>query len=189
MKRILKMNTKPILINIIGNICSGKSTLMDKLVDVFPEAHFLKIDEYREKYQAHDPFSDNNAWEHLIEDAITKNFVFVESTSSSVNYKLLQEKFPGKILTILLSANISICLYRYSKRKNLLQISKKFGIEPSMKYIQNSIFILSQKSDNLVILNSNDGISNIDFDYVLANILEIKRGFDISISRPYNPYM
>lgn len=130
-----------ILINIVGNICSGKSTLVRGLKEKLPTANFYSIDEYQFKYKSSNATDNRAVWLKFIEDISKSDFAIVESTGASSSFNKLNfvfEKLNGVVFIVKISCKKEICHQRFIKRgSNNLQIATKFRIEDSLNHIEN----------------------------------------------------
>jgi hypothetical protein len=151
------------LINITGNIASGKTTLINHIKEYFPEALFLSIDEYRIKHNASLNFNNEIiAWKALFEKALDSDFVFVESSGTSKFIRYLSERYDGDVVNILLHCDKAICKNRLANRnkalsKNSHQFPYEYSIESSIDYIDSALNCI--KYDYKI--NSNQDITSI----------------------------
>ncbi len=158
------------LIHIVGNICSGKTTLVDSIKPYFPTAFFYSIDEYRLKYNADSMSNDAFAWQAIQRDILKANFAILESSGASKYVESIHEDFKirgGRIITIKIACNTEICLERFRLRPSKsLQITDRYNIEQSIEYI----------STRLALLPSNDVIDGTQStNYVKNSFLNLFR--------------
>lgn len=138
-----------VIINIVGNICSGKTTLVESLKDDFSKANFFSIDEYRIKYGSFDAISDQLVQERLLTDVKNSRFSIVESSGAGKLFTRLKNIQQTEVFTFMVICASDICLERYKKRpKKDLQINEKYDIEDSLYYIERRL--LSIKPDYLI---------------------------------------
>lgn len=160
---------KPFRLNIIGNICSGKTELINLIKKDFEIADYFSIDEYRKKYGSFDKNSDALVWERFTEDCLESPFSVVESSGTSINFKHLRGIARTNVIVVLLECPTHICLERFKKRPvSNSQISRKFNIEDSAEYIEKK---LTNVSADLV-LNS-----AIDPKILYAQLMQAKLQF------------
>jgi dephospho-CoA kinase len=133
-----------VIINIIGNICSGKTTLVESLKDDFSKANFFSIDEYREKYGSFDAISDQLTGERLLKDIKNSRFSIVESSGAGKLFTNIKRISQTEVFTFMVICPSDICLERYQKRpKKDLQISDRFNIEDSLYYIERKLLSIN----------------------------------------------
>ena len=135
---------RKIIINIVGNICSGKTTLIESLKDDFYNTNFFSIDEYRIKYGSFDAISDQLVIEQLLKDVQSSPFSIVESSGVGKLFNQLKKIPQTEIYTFMLDCGSDICLDRYKKRpKKYLQINERFEIEESLNYIERRLLSIN----------------------------------------------
>lgn len=130
---------KATMLIIVGNLASGKSTLINNIKPNFPKAEFFSIDEYRTKFESNTAEKDALAWKTLIEDVKNLHFVILECSGASKYFPLLKSRYRGRVITILIDIPIHVSVIRAKRRENELQISKKYTILQSVKYIDEKI--------------------------------------------------
>jgi dephospho-CoA kinase len=131
---------KPFRLNIIGNICSGKSELIDLIKKDFENAEYFSIDEYRKEHGSFDKNSDALVWERFIEDCTESPFSVTESSGTSRYFKHIRGIARANVIVVLLECPDYISLDRFKKRPiSNSQISKKFNIVDSVEYIEKKL--------------------------------------------------
>jgi nicotinamide riboside kinase len=111
-------------INIIGNICSGKSTLIEKVKAQTNDVSFFSIDEYRKRYSDGSAHYDALCWERMIENVAKSEIAIVESSGVSKYFNNLCTIPDRNVITILLEIDTYSSLMRYKSRP-----SNGLGIE------------------------------------------------------------
>ena len=141
------MNEK-VTINIIGNICSGKTTLIEKLKSEISNASFFSIDEYRKRFSDGSASADSNCWERMIADVARADIAIVESTGVSQHYYRLRNIPDRNTITVLIDCDADTCLRRYEARpKNGLGIGLHFTIRESLSYIERRLQVVNSHID------------------------------------------
>jgi shikimate kinase len=103
------------LIMIIGNMASGKTTLGLALQDSLPGYKFINIDDYRRKYNIFfTPEGEDNAQRHFIEDLRKIKNVIAECTGTGKWYPYYF--CHDQHLTIMHKSNVSTCKKRHAER-------------------------------------------------------------------------
>lgn len=125
----------PLMIIIVGNLSSGKTSLINNIRLDFPNADFFAIDEYRIKFGSKSWQSDKMCWEMLINDCRRRNFPIVECSGASKYFSDLKKSFKGEIITIKIDVPVDISIRRTNRRDNRLDSFFKFDVEDSVYYI------------------------------------------------------
>lgn len=134
-------------INIIGNIGSGKSTLIEKLKSEFNNCFFFQIDSYREEYYSNSSSMDSYCWFRMIEDVEKTQIAIVESTGTSMHFDTLCSVLNRDVLTVELACEDATCSERVKFRKsNGFQIGQAFSLEQSITYISRKLSYITAKS-------------------------------------------
>lgn len=125
---------------IIGNICSGKTSLINSL-NIGGKWKAMAIDEYRHGVQ--NKHEDAMVWKNFIELAAITEHAIIESSGASIYYpKLIEalQKAGSKITVIKITIPVSYCIARYHQRaENGLFFSKVFHVVDSVNYIHEKL--------------------------------------------------
>lgn len=108
------------IIVIIGNICTGKSSLVNALRTRYKEAVPLVLDDFRRKYADGSKPGENEAFAQLVAASKAANLGIAEMTGAGKNYAYYLgelRKAHKRILIIKLEADTQLLMKRLEKRK------------------------------------------------------------------------
>ena len=105
------------IINIMGPMAVGKSTVIGELKDYLPHYEVLAIDDYRRHYSDGTPEGEMKAWGEMYLAAARIDRIIVESSGTSHNLKLLIESLTGAVIHVELNANVLIRTKRKEERE------------------------------------------------------------------------
>lgn len=106
------------IIFIIGNMSSGKSTVSKELKKRLNKFKILSLDDYRRKLNKNCTISgDEKAQLKLVNDISSQDNIIVDSTGTGKWYKYyLNAASNKKIKVIKLKANVNLCTKRHKER-------------------------------------------------------------------------
>lgn len=127
---------------LIGNICTGKTTLAEQL-----HAHFdfpiFSIDDYRRKYNQNADFNGEfAAWTNLRADISKAENSIFESSGVSMWYEEILKNLSGEKIVVKLKADTETILLRYENRKTCVPMPYK------TKNITETILKMEEKLKN-----------------------------------------
>jgi hypothetical protein len=76
---------KRYILNIVGPVAVGKSSVIEELKEYLPQYQVFGIDAYRKQYSNGTPEGDTNAWFEMFRHANGCKYIIVESTGTSYN--------------------------------------------------------------------------------------------------------
>lgn len=125
---------------IIGNICSGKTSLINSL-NLGEKWKAMAIDEYRQGVQ--NKYEDAAVWKNFIELAAITEHAIIESSGASIYYPQLIQALQkaGSIITVIkITIPVSYCIARFEQRAdNRLYFNKAFHVVDSINYIHEKL--------------------------------------------------
>ena len=131
-----------VLLVIIGNIASGKSTLINTVKERVRGFVFYSIDQYRSQYKAIDPTTDKRAWDLLIKDVSNTERAIVECSGTSKYFDTLINSFSGKVVVIKIECSVKTCIQREKLRIQhgyIKPLFSSYDIEESIRYIDGKL--------------------------------------------------
>lgn len=132
-----------LLVNIIGNIGVGKTTLLNAIKPQFKQADYFHIDQYRKKYKADTFVKEQITWEHLRQDIHNSQLAILESSGTSLSLESLIKSFKftgGKVITILIDGTPEECLRRATHRGfENPYFTKAYSLEDSILHINQQL--------------------------------------------------
>lgn len=144
---------------LIGNICSGKTTLSKELQKKLSDYQLISIDDYRKKYNPYGLKSrEYYVYEYMMYDIEQSRKIIYESTGASKKFPEILQKVKRQKLIIKLLCSQQTCLARYQQRTEKKIFPYKLKIENSLAYIEQKL--LSIKAD-LEFNTEKESIENI----------------------------
>lgn len=111
---------KRYIINIMGPMAVGKSTVIGELQEYLPQYKVFAIDEFRRKFSNGTPEGDANAWYQMYRHANSCQYIITESSGTSYNLCELIRALNNcdlQIITIALSASKEVRWERKQERQ------------------------------------------------------------------------
>lgn len=128
---------------IIGNICSGKTTLSKELEKELKDYQLISIDNYRKKYNPYGLESrEHYVHEYMIYDIEQANKIIYESTGASKKFPEILAKIRGEKLIVKLICSQATCLARYHARNEKKIFPYKVKIENSIAHIEQKLLTI-----------------------------------------------
>ena len=130
-----------IMIAVIGNLATGKSTVCRLLNAELENFAYLSIDQFREIHNASTQRGESNAWQALKIAVYQNDNVIFESSGSSKNYKGIIDLFKskgGRVVVFKLHCSIHESLIR---RRNQIKAGYK---PPPYAYQSNMVTTITR---------------------------------------------
>lgn len=128
---------------IIGNVCSGKSKIVDLLLKELIDYQYISIDNYRKKYNPYGLKSrEFYVYEYLAYDIENNRKIIYECTGASVKFPEVLAKVKRERLIIKLLCSQPTCLARYHQRTEQKIFPYKMKIENSLWHIEQKLLTI-----------------------------------------------
>lgn len=132
-----------LLINVIGNIGVGKTTLLNAVKPEFKEADYFHIDQYRKQHRVDSFVKEQLTWEYLRQDIHNSQLAILESSGTSINLESIIKTFKftgGKVITILINGTPEECERRATNRGFESQyFPKGYTLQQSIQHIDHQL--------------------------------------------------
>ena len=106
-------------IMVFGNICSGKSYLVNEVDGMFPGFEIVSVDDFRRRYGDGSMESEKRAKEVFLNAIVDGENQIVEAMGTGDTGEAIRERvqnFSENVFVIILTTALPVCLERLSKR-------------------------------------------------------------------------